>query len=176
GRAVWHDAEVTYAVAAPAATFGALRETYNIIHATIAAALRSLGVPAEQAGRSDSRASGLAGGSCFASPAGGEVVAGGRKLVGSAQVREGKAFLQHGSILLEDGQDVVSQVTKGTTIMPVATSISALLGRTVSFDEVAAAMKLRAQQDWPGEWLEAERPLADTSVARFADSEWTWRR
>ena len=176
GRAVWHDAEVTYAVAAPTATFGALRETYNIIHATIAVALRSLGVPAEQAGRPDTQGPDLAGGACFASPAGGEVIAGGRKLVGSAQVREGTAFLQHGSVLLEDGQDVVAQVTRGATIQPVATSISALLGRPAAFDEVAEAIGLEAQRAWPGEWIENERLLADTSVARFADSEWTWRR
>jgi len=176
GRAVWHDAEVTYAVAAPTETFGALRETYNIIHATIAVALRGLGVPAEQAGRPDTQGPGLAGGACFASPAGGEVIAGGRKLVGSAQVREGTAFLQHGSVLLEDGQDVVAQVTRGATIQPVATSISALLGRPVAFDEVAAAIRLEAQRAWPGEWTENEQLLADTSAARFADSEWTWRR
>ena len=176
GRAVWHDAEVTYAVAAPTATFGALRETYNIIHATIAVALRGLGVPAEQAGRPDTHGPGLAGGACFASPAGGEVIAGGRKLVGSAQVREGTAFLQHGSVLLEDGQDVVAQVTRGATIQPVATSISALLRRLVAFDEVAATIRLEAQRAWPGEWIENEQLLADTSAARFADSEWTWRR
>jgi lipoate-protein ligase A len=176
GRAVWHDAEVTYAVAAPTATFGALRETYNIIHATIAVALRGLGVPAEQAARPDAQGPGLAGGACFASPAGGEVVAGGRKLVGSAQVREGTAFLQHGSVLLEDGQDVVAQVTRGATIQPVATSISALLGRPVAFDEVAAAIRLEAQRAWPGKWTENEQLLADTNAARFADSEWTWRR
>jgi lipoate-protein ligase A len=176
GRAVWHDAEVTYAVAAPAETFGALRETYNIIHATIAVALRRLGVPAQQAGRPTTQGPGLSGGACFASPAGGEVIAGGRKLVGSAQVREGAAFLQHGSVLLEDGQDVVAQVTQGESILPVSTSISAILGRSVSFDEVAGAIRLQARHEWPGTWIEEEQLLGDNGVAQFADSEWTWRR
>ena len=176
GRAVWHDAEVTYAVAAPRTTFGALRETYNIIHATIAAALRSLGVPANQAGRPDARGSGLTGGACFASPAGGEVIAGGRKLVGSAQVREDTAFLQHGSVLLEDGQDMVARVTSGRPVQPLATSISVLLGRQVKFEEVAQVIKLEAQRTWPGEWTEAEPQGIDATVERFADSGWTWRR
>ena len=79
-------------------------------------------------------------------------------------------------MLLEDGQDVVAQVTRGATIQPVATSISALLGRPASFDEVAEAIRLQAQRAWPGEWIENERLLADTSAARFADSQWTWRR
>jgi len=78
-------------------------------------------------------------------------------------------------VLLEDGQDVVAQVTSGIAIQPVATSISALLGRPASFDEVADAIRLEAQRAWPGEWVENERLLADKSVARFADSEWTWR-
>ena len=43
GRAVWHDREVTYAVAAPAAVFGSLRETYHEIHAMLAEALTTLG-------------------------------------------------------------------------------------------------------------------------------------
>src|SRR5437867_1021526 len=50
GRAVWHEHEVTYAVAAPVAAFGergsTLRDSYRAIHARLAAALRTLGVPA----------------------------------------------------------------------------------------------------------------------------------
>src|SRR2546427_8581523 len=46
GRAVWHEHEVTYAVAAPVATFGSLRHAYHTIHERIAAALRSLGADA----------------------------------------------------------------------------------------------------------------------------------
>ena len=125
GRAVWHDAELTYSVAAPDSTFGTLRETYNIIHATIAAALRRMGVPAELAGKQTAKAGDLSGGACFASPVGGEVIAAGKKLVGSAQVRDRNAFLQHGSVLLEDGQNVVTQVTAGLPVSPGSTSISA---------------------------------------------------
>ncbi|MBI2403017.1 MAG: lipoate--protein ligase family protein [Gemmatimonadetes bacterium] len=32
GRAVWHDDELTYAVAAPVAAFGCLRDSYRVIH------------------------------------------------------------------------------------------------------------------------------------------------
>ena len=46
GRAVWHEHEATYAVAAPVAAFGSLRVAYRLIHQRLAAALRSLGVPA----------------------------------------------------------------------------------------------------------------------------------
>ncbi len=176
GRAVWHEAEVTYAVAAPARTFGALHESYNIIHATIAAALGRLGVAAELARRPRGRSASLSGGACFASPVGGEVVAAGRKLVGSAQVREGNAFLQHGSVLVEDGQDVVAQVTLGTAPQPAATSITALLGRRVSFEEVAELVGEEAMRSWPGEWDTGHVSVTGQEFERFADPVWTWRR
>jgi hypothetical protein len=46
GRAVWHEHELTYAVAAPVAAFGSPRRAYRAIHERIAAALRGLGADA----------------------------------------------------------------------------------------------------------------------------------
>ena len=176
GRAVWHDAELTYAVAAPDSTFGTLRETYNIIHTTIAAALRRLGVSTELAGRPAADTGALSGGACFAAPAGGEIVADGKKLVGSAQVREENAFLQHGSVLLHDGQDLVAQVTAGEAVWPTSTSVSAVLGRAVEFDEVANAIVRETREFWSGSWQEQGLPCTAAEHAKFAEKEWTWRR
>ena len=175
GRAVWHDAELTYSVAAPDQTFGALRETYNIIHATLAAALRRLGIAVELA-QPPSSAAALSTGACFAAPVGGEIVVAGKKLVGSAQVREENAFLQHGSVLLHDGQDVVTQVTAGKPVLPTSTSISAVLGRAVEFDEVTTAIAAEARESWPGTWGETTLPCSASEFAKFAKKEWTWRR
>ena len=176
GRAVWHDAELTYSVAAPNFAFGTLRETYNIVHATIAAALRRLGIAAELAGPRTEKMGTLSEGACFAAPVGGEIVVAGKKLVGSAQVREENAFLQHGSVLLHDGQDVVTQVTAGVPGSPASTSASALLGRAVSFDEVADVIVKETQKSWSGSWFERGLPCTATEHAKFADREWTWRR
>jgi len=177
GRAVWHDAEVTYAVAAPNATFGSLQETYNIVHSTLASALRRVGIPARLAGRPSSRTTtSLTGGACFTAPAGGEVVVAGRKLVGSAQVREGESFLQHGSILLEDGQDIVARVIRGEHMTPAATSLSAELGRPVGFTEIAAAIRAEVVRSWSGRWNDADAPVFESDVGRYADPAWTWRR
>ena len=95
GRAVWHAGELTYAVAAPSAGFGGLRDAYGTIHGLLCDALRSLGVNAELA--PPHAAAPVDAGACFASGAGGEVMVGGRKLVGSAQLRQGTALLQHGT-------------------------------------------------------------------------------
>ncbi|MFQ5702585.1 MAG: biotin/lipoate A/B protein ligase family protein [Gemmatimonadales bacterium] len=176
GRAVWHDAELTYAVAAPAATFGSLRETYNIVHATLAAALRRLGVKAELAPRPSGRRPGITRGSCFSSAVGGELVVDGRKLVGSAQIREGDAFLQHGSILLEGNQEVVEQVTQGDAVGPKATSLSALLARSVTFSELAGAIEAEVVESWSGNWQITNLTVEPVDRHRFADEAWTWRR
>jgi len=131
GQAVWHELELTYAVGAPIALFGSLRKAYCEIHSRLATALRSLGVDAVIAtDRPTVRPSGRPA-ACFAAAVGGEILHRGRKLVGSAQVRRGDAFLQHGSILLDATPP--SSFNGGTTL-------AAVLGRAVSFGEVADAI------------------------------------
>src|SRR5918999_438442 len=99
GRAVWHTSELTYAVAAPWEVFGSLRGAYLEIHRLLRQALGTLGVATTLAPRV--RTAALDSGGCFSQPVGGEVLANGRKVVGSAQLRRGSALLQHGSILLD---------------------------------------------------------------------------
>ncbi len=171
GRAVWHEDEVTYAVAAPIAAFGSLPASYCAIHERLAAALRTLGVPARLAPK-NGRPVGLGAGACFASPVGGEVIVHGRKVVGSAQVRLGSAFLQHGSILLAGSPEGIQAISRQPSAVSSATSLSDVLRRTVTFDEVADTIVAA--------WTPAltptvpYRPLPSSTV--FADPAWTWRR
>lgn len=109
GLAVHHAHELTYAVVGRVADLGRPREAYLRINQALVAALRAVGVPAELAGGAG-RLSVAEAGPCFAVPAAGEVVCGGRKLVGSAQRREGDALLQHGSILLDGSQSAVTRL------------------------------------------------------------------
>jgi len=176
GRAVWHEQELTYAVAAPSDLFGSLQEAYISIHRVLADGLRTLGAPVEVAERPQGSPVGPGGGACFASPVGGEIVAGGLKLVGSAQVREGDAFLQHGSVLLENGQDVVTHVTRGPSMAPSATSLNTVLERAVTFEEVAHAIVGTAREQWAGSWVSAEATCSADDVARFENPDWTLRR
>ena len=175
GRAVWHEHEVTYAVAAPCDMFGSLSDAYIAIHGMLARALGRLGVPVTLAARPD-RAPGPSAGACFARPVGGEIVSGGRKLVGSAQVREGTAFLQHGSILLTNGQNVVTDVSTRRSPEPSATSLSAVLERSVTFQEVADAVIAEAETTWDGRWTDHPMEPSHDDTARFADEAWIWHR
>jgi lipoyl(octanoyl) transferase len=185
GRAIWHEHEVTYAVAAPIETFGSLREAYCAIHGRLAVALRSLGADVSLApDRSRTRpppdptaASPDRHGPCFNAAVGGEIVAGGRKLVGSAQVRQGGAFLQHGSILLSGSQEMIAAVSRQPSDSRGGTTLSAVLGRTVTFQEVAKAVVAAF-----GDRLTAASPdrrfirPPSHPPAAFRDPSWTWRR
>jgi lipoate-protein ligase A len=176
GRAVWHEHEVTYAFAAPIAAFGSLKAAYGAIHRKLADALRSLGADVTLAAnrRTNRAAASLSVGACFASPVGGEVLIGGRKVVGSAQVRQGDAFLQHGSILLDGSQDTITRVSRKGGSPPHAITLTEALGRTVTFEEVADAVVNAFAGETDGR---VTRPCDPTdSVSPFSDSSWTWRR
>ncbi len=179
GRAVWHARELTYAVAAPADRFGSLATAYAAIHRTLARALRELGADASLA--AERGAAALDAGACFASPAGGEVLVGGRKVVGSAQVRHAGAMLQHGSVLLDDDQSRLAALTLGTAPAGGEIPLNRVLDHAVAFADVGAAIAAAAARDWIGDWSPLGDPAgvlarADRHLERFASDDWTWRR
>lgn len=179
GRAVWHADELTYAVAAPGELLGALRDAYRTIHELLAAALHRLGAPVALAPAPVTSPS-LGSGACFAAPVGGELVLGPDKLVGSAQVRQGIALLQHGSLLLAGSQSVASEVTLGEAPVLRDGTLATALGRRVGFDEAALAVR-DAARDWQQDWHEVRDngPLlraARPHEKRFRSPDWTWRR
>jgi len=106
GRALLHHLELTYAVIAPlneSPMPRGLQEAYRAICSALVRAVRTLGVDAELTRgevnlQLPSPKTTIP---CFEAPAGGEVVVGGRKLIGSAMRAHGGAILQHGAILLD---------------------------------------------------------------------------
>lgn len=182
GRALLHDAEVTYSVTAPVATAGSLRQSYERINRILVEGLRRLGVDARVAdARSGARSMTPGLTPCFDVPAPGELVAGGRKLVGSAQWRDEGALLQHGSILLDGDQGLVAALLREPVpAPPPPATLRALLGRTPSLGEVATALgeAVRALEDADAEWLPGVPPGCDPGpyCARHVDPAWIWRR
>ncbi len=178
GRAVWHEHELTYAVAAPVAAFGTLHASYRAIHERLAAALRRLGAAAALAPDRSAQALDDTAGACFAAPVGGEVVVAGRKLVGSAQVRHGSAFLQHGSMLLGGSQERLQSISRQPSAMSSHATLSIVLGRSVGFDEAASAVAAT----WGEPLAPATHPPTTvresgrSHPSGFLDPSWTWRR
>jgi lipoate-protein ligase A len=172
GRAVWHERELTYAVAARVDRFGSLSAGYCRIHQLLADALLRLGADVRLAGKTPVPS--LSAGGCFSAPVGGEIMHGDRKLVGSAQLRQGDAFLQHGSILLEGTQEMVARVSRVPVPERGESSLSEVLGRPIGFDQVAHAImeesgNIAAEPDW------IDRN-AMAYATHFRSPEWTWRR
>jgi lipoate-protein ligase A len=180
GRAVLHDAEVTYAAVFPLRALGGLREAYLLINRGLVEGLTALGVTAQVEESGEILAPDA--GPCFQSPAPGEVTAAGRKLVGSAQVRVRHAVLQHGSVILRGDQSAVSRLSGGREDAPPPASVEALAGRLVTEKEVRVALAGGLRLALGGSWAEGgyqswEIEAADRlEAARYATNEWTWRR
>lgn len=183
GRAILHHREVTYSVTAPVDDAAPLRQTYSRINRILQTGLEQLGVSAKLASPSQ-RAAAPSVRPCFEIPGEGEIVAGGGKLVGSAQWRDEGALLQHGSILVDDDQSFLPSLASGAgsgseSIARPAT-LHALLGRAPDASEVALAMfeAVRSLEDPDAKELgEAEiRDAALERVPQFLDEGWTWRR
>ncbi len=171
GWAVHHHRELTYAVAGRPGEYTLperVGECFVYISRGIIRGLELLGVKA--ALRGDGAG---AGGSapeffCFHDRARYDVVAGGKKLVGSAQRWQNGAFLQQGSIMLGSGPGLED-----------GTCLEFVLGRKVGRDEAAEclargfseALGIRLK---PGEMLPEERELAERlAKEKYGGKEWT---
>lgn len=184
GRAVFHHRELTYSVAAPADEWGGLRDAYLKINRALAVGLQDLGaaasvvsaIRAEPAPKPTVRA-------CFRDPLPGEVVADGRKLIGSAQWRDGGALLQHGSLLLYNDQHTVEDLRTGGAgpVDVPAAGLSEFLDPVPDVETICEALAdsfaaelgrgVRREDLTP-----RERDAAEQAHAHYEDDAWTWRR
>ncbi len=186
GRAVVHWRELTYAVVAPLSAWGGPRTAYVAISEALATALSALGVPAAVARGTAVAALRPDAGPCFQSPAPGEVVAAGRKLVGSAQARVEGALLQHGSILLDDDQATLKGLAGGGMRgggEPGAgrpATLRELVG-DVSIDDLTELVAKSLRETFGGEWVPGGYRPGEIETAerleieRYARDSWTWR-
>jgi len=102
GRAILHDAELTYSFSSPAKSSlfnGGLLENYAVISNALIEGLKLIGINAgislvKKRNRGDRNPA------CFKSVSYGEVKVGEKKVIGSAQKKYSDGFLQQGSIML----------------------------------------------------------------------------
>jgi len=180
GRAVLHDQEVTYSIVAPARALGGVRAAYRRINEALAVALRSLGASVD-IGRTGVVLP-LDAGPCFQSPADGEVVSEGRKLVGSAQARFGDTLLQHGSIILAGDQSRLTLLREGTEEHPAPATLWELLGKEVAGTTVHTAVERAMEQEFGGDWAGGGYDSREVASAdrleteRYERRDWVWRR
>lgn len=181
GRALYHHREITYSVTAPALPGESMRAAYDAINTLLVGALRALGVEVTITGDS-SRTPRPGVSPCFELPSRGELAFAGRKLVGSAQYRDGGAYLQHGSILVDDDQGALAALSVVPLgVIPPAATLREALRRSPDPAEFGEALFALVRQRWDAAAtpLDLESSLtsrADALCQRYEDDNWTWRR
>ncbi len=185
GRAILHAEELTYSVVIPGrhAWFEMLPlDFYRRISEAIAHGLRYLGVDAQFApGEKLFHVGKPLRLSCFASAARNEIVARGKKIVGSAQRRFREGTLQHGSILLKEGHEQLIDFLAGekeslaaerALLLDHTVTLAQVCKREVTFEETKQALKRGFEemleivlQD--NEVLPAEAEMAEMERTRF---------
>ena len=186
GSAILHegpDLEITYSVAAAAGDFegaGDLLETYRWIGAGLQAGLVALGAPVEMVPVQPSDPAAMPA-FCFARTGSFELEVEGKKLVGSAQRRQGAAFLQHGAIMLGADPARLRRVFPGAgDPLEGMTTLEAALGRRPSFDEAVAALTAGFRQAHGLALEEGGLSAEETDLAgslardKYGTHDWTW--
>jgi lipoate-protein ligase A len=186
GRAILHIDELTYSVAAPhkeERVVGDIVTSYRRLSLGLVAGLRLVGCDIAQAGLQPDARRADKSAACFDVPSHYEVTAGGRKLVGSAQVRRRGVVLQHGALPLYGD---VARLAEALALSPPertelrvtlrsrAITLEEAVGHKVDRAQVVAALtegfaralNLRLE---PGKLSAEEQATALLLQARYAD-------
>lgn len=186
GKLVLHHEEVTYSVVSSEEDVfsSSLRESYRLISEALILGLRKLGLRAELSNSKPPEAYARGNLPCFSFPAENEIEIEGKKLIGSAQKREGSCFLQHGSIPLRNNASLLEQITPaedgGKTIRMI--SLEEALGRGVEFNEVVTALISGFSEYFDAEICpkiisEKDREeIYRLEKEKYANKEWTFQR
>jgi len=174
GGAIWHDREITYALAVPRGhpLARASGDLYRAVHSALADALNGFHARARRRG-GDAKAVEALGRPflCFTDRDPEDVVVDGSKIVGSAQRRRAGAVLQHGSVLLAR--------SPRTPELRGASDLAAVPGgleiwSSLIADRIPSALGFNARLDgWPANVLARAREV-EQSV--YLDPAWTRRR
>ena len=145
GKAVFHFQEITYCVAAVSGEQifpKNIAGTYNVISACLACGLSYLGIEAHLADGKRKATDIDFESFCFASPSQNELLVEGKKICGSAQVRSGGAFLQHGSLLIDidHARAAAVMLVPEAGIAGSTTTLREQLGRAIGADELARVL------------------------------------
>jgi lipoate-protein ligase A len=193
GKAILHGNELTYSVTLPQdydLAQGDIVETYRRISEALLAALRHLGL-SPQSEKQAKGNSGL-GPVCFEVPSHYEITAYSKKLIGSAQMRRKLGILQHGTLPLHGDialicdslvyPDDASREEAKANVRERATTLEAVAGYPISWDEAAAAIVNGFAETFDIEFTEStlsddERDCVDMLVnEQYAHPDWTHKR
>jgi lipoate-protein ligase A len=176
GGAVFHKKEVTYSIVVSElhqAIPKNILKSYGRICSAVIKGLQQLGIESTYVPIND-------------------IITNGRKISGNAQTRKMGTVLQHGTILLDVDVDLMfsllkvpNEKIKDKFIQDVkqrVTSIKHIVGKEVSFEEVATAMKKGFEEEFHVELVEGTLSKEEIKLAKnlekdcFATKGWNHRR
>jgi len=153
GRAVLHIDELTYSVTLPQddpRVAGGVVSSYQRLSEGLLAGLRRLGVDATQAQPSRHEPGEGRTAACFDLLSHFEIMVGGKKLVGSAQVRRRGVVLQHGALPLGGNITRIVRLLRlsseehqarlAARLAEMSTTLAQASGRVIPFEEAAQAL------------------------------------
>ena len=173
GGAIWHDQEITYALAMPR-QHPACRDVealYDCVHDHIRNRLNQAGFPVKFRPGDVETPGGERPFLCFQDQSTHDLVLGSRKVVGSAQRRKPRAVLQHGSVLLRAS----SLLPRVPGIAEGDASIESLREIVIScLRDLPASLGMDGS---PASWSDGEqRRIVELAAGRYATAGWTRRR
>ncbi|MGC8757310.1 MAG: lipoate--protein ligase family protein [Caldisericaceae bacterium] len=191
GRAVLHDKELTYSItiAYPHRILEMnLLDSFHFLSNGIIKAIEVLGGKAYFSRREDNE---INSSSCFAAPTFSDILIDGKKVVGSAQMRNKFGLIQHGSILYDVNLNDIFHCIKiedsqRDKIISLAsnkiTSLNSELKRKVTLDELKRAFKIGMQDVLQEEFVDSSMDERELKMAqrlfeeKYNTHEWNFKR
>lgn len=195
GKAILHGDELTYSLCLPLdhpLAGGDVAESYRRISAGLLRALACLGLGAQAQPQGERPRHGDLGPVCFELPSHYEISIGGRKLIGSAQLRRRGGLLQHGTLplfgdvaricdaLRYDGDGTPAE--QKARVRARATTLAQAAGKTVNWSAAAAAIEAGFARAFDMELISGSLSASESKRAaalaqdRFANPAWTNKR
>ena len=191
GRAVLHDKELTYSVTISYPHKILEMNLLDSFHYLSTGIIRAIGVLGGNAYFSEREDSEISSPSCFASPTFSDILINGRKVVGSAQMRNKYGLLQHGSILLHVSiEDIfycfkIKDRLKAKIIEQAKFKISSLsdeMGKVISFHDVKTSLKEGMSEILEEELVDSKLSYFEKTIAdelytnKYNTREWNFKR
>ncbi len=194
GRAILHDRELTYSVIISEEYPGmpeSVSESYKMLSMGLLEGMRCLDIDAQLASDKTLKPRDLSSGACFDAPSSYELVVDGKKVVGSAQVRQKGTILQHGSIINEVDGDMLFRCfaypneeireRAKQIFLKKAVSLKDITGKPFQRDELCFAFLKGFEKGLgitleEGGFLPEENKLAGELIEKYQSDEWNFRK
>jgi len=186
GKAILHGNEITYAIAVPTkhpGFLGGIRESLKTIGKALILGLEELKIVGSilNEGNKSLSPENINSPACFASLNQFEILVDGKKLVGSAQKRTRKAFIQHGSILIDFNAEFFvsllninkekSSREQIDNLNRSMVTLNQIRGKNIGYDEAVHALQKGFQKALPGNWVRGKLSNEEESLGKeFAKS------